>query len=545
MNDRIRNLLLSYDYSKTTDPLQPYTSHVSSLLSRQTPDTSDIVVTSAEQSFALHKFILAARSPYFRKKLENVPETTSWRLPATYPPQAFEIALRYLYLGELPRDVGGGAGTGFTEEQVLEGLDRISTHLEIRSLWNGILEMGDRRLARQNQVEASESGRAQIQSWFQLHVLKHKLIVEADKADDIKWDQRNTIFADVLLRADEEPLADENEDTSGMQTSQANGGGGGIPIGPFLSAEAADSVKNRPMRMATVFPAHRAMLLRSEFFQTMFSSSFAEAQDSPHLHIIPVDCSPAVLEQVLTFMYTERADIPLHMAVDVLFAADMLLIERLKARAAVIISTLGSGKITAENASGTKDGKMITDSDEDEPLDPYAVLRAAWLLRVPRLEEFAARFFAYRLEQYIDQLEFVELVAESALRIQKRQETDSIELIDDIRYYLSERFRLRFEGEGIEEMLTEKDELQLAQEQGQDVKDSGDPMASALQSTVGSNGDAMTQWSDASAAAAVAAGDIRTLDGDVVEDEFDSDAINYRVLLEKIDTLLAKLELDG
>lgn len=38
---------------------------------------------------------------------------------------------------------------------------------------------------------------------------------------------------------------------------------------------------------------------------------------------------------------------------------------------------------------------------------------------------------------------------------------------------------------------------------------------------------------------------IRTLDGEVVEDEFDSDSINYQILLEKIDKLLERLKLDA
>ena len=40
-------------------------------------------------------------------------------------------------------------------------------------------------------------------------------------------------------------------------------------------------------------------------------------------------------------------------------------------------------------------------------------------------------------------------------------------------------------------------------------------------------------------------GQIKTLDGDMASDEFAADAINYQVLLGKIDTLLAKLKLDA
>ena len=40
-------------------------------------------------------------------------------------------------------------------------------------------------------------------------------------------------------------------------------------------------------------------------------------------------------------------------------------------------------------------------------------------------------------------------------------------------------------------------------------------------------------------------GEIRTLDGEVAGDEFAADAINYQVLLGKIDNLLEKLKLDA
>lgn len=166
LNDRIRNLLLSYDYSKSADPLQPFASHITSLLTREHPQTSDIIVTGAGEAFHLHKYVLSARSPYFYRKLSVAPDTTSWKLPSAIPPQAFGIAIRYIYFGEIPNDVGSGHGTGFSEDEVLEGLDKISRHLEIRSLWDGILEAGDRRLARQRRTEEVNRGRLQIEGWF-------------------------------------------------------------------------------------------------------------------------------------------------------------------------------------------------------------------------------------------------------------------------------------------------------------------------------------------------------------------------------------------
>ncbi|RAH84724.1 ankyrin repeat and BTB/POZ domain protein [Aspergillus japonicus CBS 114.51] len=527
LNDRIRNLLLEYDYSKSTDPLQPLAAHITSLLTRESPATADIVVTAGDESLHLHKFILAARSPYFRNKLATAPDTSTWRLPSTMPPEAFGTAIKYLYFGEAPRDIRSGPGTGFTESEVFSNIDKIAKHLEINTLLDSILDSGDRRLARQRRTLEVAKGRDQLEEWFRANVLQHKVTVETSRADEVKWDRDNTLFADVLLCADEDlDNVDEHVGTNG------------------------DSANPR-VQKSTLFPCHRAMLLRSEFFHTMFTSPFREAHMKDHLNIIPVDCSPEVLEIVLTFLYTERADFPLDIAVDVLFAADMLFIEKLKTKAAVVISTLGSGNMSQAEAARTR-GTM-----EEDDLDIYAIIRAAWLTRVQRLEEFAARYLAYRLEAHIDSPEFSELIQESAARIQGRQETDSIELLDDIRFYLGERFRLRFDDAGIDEMMEEEARQQsVAQAQnitteteGNDENGTGvDKVAEgvgALDLSSTRNGTshpapAMDENSDQQQQPV-----IRTLDGEVVVDEFDQDALNYQILMDKLDGILEALDLDA
>ena len=293
-----------------------------------------------------------------------------------------------------------------------------------------------------------------------------------------------------------------------------------------------------------------------------------------------------MLSIILTYLYTEKTEIPLELAVDVLFAADELFIEKLKTKAAVVIATLGNGVMdqkdkehedvptsriaTAENHMDHSE-QNITASD---PIDPYLVLRAAWLTRVTRLEQFAARYFAYRLERYLDEEDFTDVIRESAARIEKRQETDSIELLDDIRYYLSERFRLRFEDVGWEEM--EEEEARQAQEgdtaAGTDagVKDisngtahegdltgrttnvttmdvahldSQDPPPSSASKLADASGQDRGQAILATNVAAE--GEIRTLDGDIAGDEFAADAQNYQILLARIDGLLEKLKLDA
>lgn len=525
LNDRIRNLLLSYDYQKSTNPLQPLAAHVTSLLTRSSPTTTDITITAFDQIFHLHKFLLAARSPYFAKKLAAAPSTTSWKLPDKIPAESLGLALQYLYFQEVSIR---RALMGLSEEQelvVLNGIDKIGKQLEIERLFEDITEIDDRRRLRQRRADELARGRDQLDGWFQNNILKHKRVVDTDKVDNIRWDRENSIFADILLRADDDEELESDSSTSAARTT--DGPLNGVPVGPRQSRSPS---RQRKPRKSTVYPAHRAMLLRSEYFLTMFSSEFKEAQETPHLQVVTVDCSPAVLKTILTFMYTERADFGLDIAIDVLFAADMLFIEKLKQRAAIIISALGNGSTSAVESENPRG-----ETDADEVVDIYEVLQAGWETKVQRLEEFAARYIAYRLEFYIDEPEFAQIVQESANRVKARQETDTVELIDDIRYYLSERFRLRFEDSGLDEMMDESAAIKLAE------KDLGLPVDElSLEDR-----EQEIYEQTVPVEQQIAAGAIRTLDGEPVGDEFLQDAQNYQILLGKIDGLLERLNLDA
>ncbi|KAK4125337.1 hypothetical protein N657DRAFT_570644 [Parathielavia appendiculata] len=540
LNNKIRNLLLSYDYSKTADPLQPWSSHITSLLVRDTPPTSDITLSAPAQDFHLHKFLLSARSPYFMRKFADAPETVTWKVPHAIPVEAFRVVLRYLYLGDLPRDFVG-PGSTVTEEEVFRGIDKLCKQLELDKLWESVLSINDRRLARQRQQDEVQRAQGQVEAFFRNTVLKHKIEIDTRKAGDVKWPRHNAIFADCLLRAD-----DQQDDDDGADTETA-ADGSAIPIGPTTDTATRNGLSKQRLRRSVLFPAHKPFLIRSPYFETMFSSDFVEARnDTEHLHIIKVDCSPAVLEIILRFLYTENADCQLEHALDLLYTADMLLLDKLKAKAAITISTLGSGtnntlvdrthnshpnndnnNHTSAQETPPSDGSPDTEQvAEMEPINVYDVIHAAWDLKVQRLEEFAARYLASRLEDYVDEDEFAELIRESAARLKERQETDTIELLDDIRYYLSERFRLRFEGDGLEEMLDDE---------GGDTVDAerapGGPVAYPKDVEVGAEADG--------------GGGLRTLNGDVVEDEFVSDAVNYQILLEKIDRVLERLKLDA
>ncbi|KAI7262247.1 hypothetical protein KC345_g9480 [Hortaea werneckii] len=576
LNDRIRNLLLSYDYSKSTDPLQPLAGHITGLLTRETPKTADITIHTRDFSFDLHKFLLSARSPYFAKKLAAAPETRDYSFPDSIPTRSVETCIRYLYLGE----VGADLGEVDEARAVLDGIEKLSKQLEIPRLFEEILNSGDRRQLRQRRSEELERAGDQLAAWFQNNVVRHRVEVDSDKADDVKWDKDNAIFADVLLRADEDDYEiEDGEDTQrkgdAPRVRHTEGPLDGIPIGHFDAQTTTSSEPtSRPPKphRSTLYPAHRSMLLRSEVFATMFDSPFREGSidNSRHLQIVPVDCSPEVLEVVLSFLYTERADFHLPLALDVLHAADMLFIEKLKQRAALLISTLGNGSasvVEAENPRGN--------ADVEDIIDIYDVVRAGWDTRVHRLEEFGARYIAYRLERYIDEPEFRELVQESAGRIQGRQETDTVELVDDIRYYLSDRFRLRFEDSGLDEMMDEKAEGDEAgegegvslgrvaeeadahaedpnvvvkttparrahEDEGYGGSPEGNEEEGAKQQQGGESGTFAPDLE-----VLETQGVVRTLDGEVAGDEFAQDAMNYQILLGKLETLMENLGLDG
>ncbi|KAH7316666.1 hypothetical protein B0I35DRAFT_433697 [Stachybotrys elegans] len=508
LTDRIRKLLLEYDFSKSSDPYVYWSTHISTLLTRAQPNTSDITLLADTHSFELHKFLLAARTPYFRKKFEAQPGTTTWQAAKT-PAEALQIVLRYVYLDDLPKDIAP-PGSGVTEEEILSALGRLTKQLELDDLWEAILAGNDRRLARQRHQAEVGKAMKQMTEFFHKNILGKKMEVDTDRVSDVKWNHDNSIFADVLLRADE-PVGDEASAEAEVVTNNL-----GIPIG------STSQNGTKASRKSVLYPAHRAMLIRSEYFDKMFSGGFVESTKSDNLRIITMDCSPGVLELILSFLYTENTVCPLDLALDLLYAADMLLLDGLKNKAAIAISTLGSSTNNVVVDGPPRDEGGEAGVVEMEPINIYDVIHAAWDLRVQRLEEFAARYLAERLEDYVDEPEFQELIKESADRLKARQETDSIELLDDIRYYLGERFRLRFEDAGLDGMMDETGEIkaELAAEIAADAE-------------VGIADDKQeTQAVD-------------TLDGEEAEDEFASDAINYQLLLGKIDQLLDRLKLDA
>lgn len=98
---------------------------------------------------------------------------------------------------------------------------------------------------------------------------------------------------------------------------------------------------------------------------------------------------------------------------------------------------------------------------------------------------------------------------------------------------------MRFEDAGIDEITDEAEESPKTQLNG-DINGKKDEV-----SADGSIVEANTRSTKKEDEEVAPEGVIRTLDGDEAGDEFAQDAINYQILLGKIDTLLETLDLDA
>lgn len=209
------------------------------------------------------------------------------------------------------------------------------------------------------------------------------------------------------------------------------------------------------------YPVHRSILSRSPYFKTMLESElFLSSSELPsvrilenthsiihrpnlslnHIPITPLYAlatSRLVAEMVLSYLYHDDvSEIPPKLAVDLLFAAEELLLDKLKSRAAIAITSL-SKHFTGANWEELE--RVVGYSGFD-------LLRIAWQIRCERLEQHITKMAAFNLQYiYDDQLQrkqLCNLIKESATRIEERQDTDTIELVDDIRYYLGKKHQV-------------------------------------------------------------------------------------------------------
>ncbi|KAK9466811.1 hypothetical protein V1512DRAFT_262407 [Lipomyces arxii] len=412
LTDKIRSLLLKFDISKAVDAIQPFAAHIASLLTKVEPDTSDVIFLSTStdpRQFYLHRFVLTARSTYFIENLAG-----RWRskklikLSPSMDPRLFDLVIKYLYCVDITI---GSTDLNDKAVQVALKLDLP----ELVDTLNNLKGEESFRQKREHRQEDMRKAQLDFEKFVRTNVVGAQIRVSkdaymADKDAMCVVDSDST--ADILLSVE-----DDSDDDNGS--------------------------------VIVLYPTHRAMLIRSEYYMTMFTSSFAEGTytapettegaTKKRLPAVALTASRAVAEIVLTFLYTDRVDIPGELALDVLYCADLLLIDKLKSLASIALTLEGNVDAMADKSVGKYAVPLHANI--------YEILRAGWTTRMDRLERFAAKYFADNLAHFITQSDFAEIVLESAHRIRSRDETDTIELIDDIRFYLAQKFGILFEDD--------------------------------------------------------------------------------------------------
>lgn len=452
LNDEIRNLLLSFDISKKVDISQPFASHLSSMLNPVNPllckDIVFVTNTGHEnrQYFSLNRFLLAARSKYCLQKLNDEWLNTSVVDLGDIDAETFGKLVGYIYLKPDSLDYD----RSLVELASSWGFDDLVKSLEVLK---GKNEKEKAKTNHDNLILWVEIARKNMSEFVTL-IIDSKVIVNLDEFQvhqQIEQDQlidAKEIDPHKEIDSDEEIDFDDINPQLYIQSFQKK---------QLLNCDVLPDVLLSVVDVLTnslnYYPCHRAMLLRSEYFDTMFNSEifasnmaipvlnqdFGEIINKPkfrHLPIIKLNCTNLeVAEIILMFIYHDDINVlPLKLTIDVLFCADELFLERLKTLCAVNI---------------TSQFKTFTWNEYNLLLprigyNCYDIIRVSWQTRSDKLEQHMTKFIAYNLALiYRDPDEskkLRDLIEESASRIEQRQDTDTIELIDDIRYYLAKKY---------------------------------------------------------------------------------------------------------
>lgn len=165
------------------------------------------------------------------------------------------------------------------------------------------------------------------------------------------------------------------------------------------------------------FYCHKAFFIgRSDYFRVLLNDHFGETwmEDECHLPVVPLhNISPTVFIQVVYYIYQDSCELTEQNIYDVLMVADLYLLVGLKRQCASVIGH----RLDVQN---------VVD-----------ILRTARLFSLSRLENQCAEFMSNHLDEMVCHPDFAVLVQEDAKNVQDRQETDSIGIIDDIRFHIT------------------------------------------------------------------------------------------------------------
>nr|XP_013807397.1 PREDICTED: ankyrin repeat and BTB/POZ domain-containing protein 1-like [Apteryx mantelli mantelli] len=188
---------------------------------------------------------------------------------------------------------------------------------------------------------------------------------------------------------------------------------------PFDSTDNFNSCPDVCFRVADYnFLCHKAFFCgRSDYFKALLEDHFCESEELQTQPSIPVvtlhNITEDIFIRVLYYIYSDDTELSPENAYDVLCVADMYLLPGLKRLC---------GRTLAQ----------ILDED-----NIVSIWRIAKLFQLTRLEDQCTEYMAKIIEKLVELEEFVAAVKENAEAVEERQETDSIPLVDDIRFHIT------------------------------------------------------------------------------------------------------------
>ncbi|XP_041377868.1 ankyrin repeat and BTB/POZ domain-containing protein 1-like [Gigantopelta aegis] len=193
-------------------------------------------------------------------------------------------------------------------------------------------------------------------------------------------------------------------------------------LNTWVSGELPFEPENNPLFPDLYFSVHGHVFMchqvffcgRSDYFKVLLNDHFGETTVYGNIPVIKLhDVSPSIFIRILYYVYQDSCELTTDNVYDVLCAADLYLLPGLKRLCANYMTKF----LDAENV--------------------VSILRTSRLFTLPRLESQCAEYIANNLEKVIEQEEFADLVREDASNLKEREEADTIDIIDEVRFYIT------------------------------------------------------------------------------------------------------------
>jgi len=165
-----------------------------------------------------------------------------------------------------------------------------------------------------------------------------------------------------------------------------------------------------------LFKCHKAFFCgRSDYFRALIDDHFLEAQNQINgIQVFELyDISVHTFMAIVSYIYQNHVQFDFENAYELIVMSDVYLLPGLKRQCANYV------------------GQHLT------PNNVISILMTSRLMQLTKLERICIEYMAQNLEKVIDSKELKDLIIKDAEEVRQRQETDSIDIIDEIRYYIT------------------------------------------------------------------------------------------------------------